>query len=345
MSVLSLFEPLQLGDLSLPNRIVMSPMTRCRATGNIPNALMAEYYQQRAEAGLIISEGVPISPQAIGYPDVPGIWTPEQVAGWQLTTDAVHQAGGRIFAQIWHVGRVSDPVYLNGERPVAPSAIAAPGYVSLLRPQKSHVTPRALELEEIADIVEAFRRAAQNAQLARFDGVEIHAANGYLIDQFLQDGSNQRTDAYGGPIENRARLLLEVTDAAISVWGAGRVGVHLAPRCDTHGMGDRSPAATFVYVAQALAQRGIAFIFTREAQGHGALGPQLKRAFGGNLIANQGLDKKSGLRLLVSGDADAIAFGVPFITNADLVQRLKNDLPFRPPHPEHFYQGGAEGYV
>jgi 2,4-dienoyl-CoA reductase-like NADH-dependent reductase (Old Yellow Enzyme family) len=345
MSILSLFAPLQLGDLLLPNRIVMAPMTRCRAEGGIPNAMMSEYYRLRAEAGLIISEGVPISPQAIGYPHVPGIWTREQIAGWRQVTDAVHQAGGRIFAQLWHVGRVSDPIYLNGERPVAPSAIAAPGNVSLLRPPRAYVTPRVLELSEIADIIEAFRRAAHNAKVAQFDGVEIHAANGYLIDQFLQDGSNQRTDEYGGPIENRARLLLEVTDASISVWGAGRVGVHLAPRCDSHGMGDRSPAATFVHVVQALKQRNVAFIFTREAQGPGALGPQLKRAFGGNVIANQGLDKKTGVRILISGEADAIAFGAPFIANPDLVQRLKNDLPFRAPRPEFFYVGGAEGYL
>lgn len=345
MSISSLFAPLQLGDLLLPNRIIMAPMTRCRAEGNIPNAMMAEYYRLRAEAGLIISEGVPISPQAIGYPDVPGIWTPQQVEGWRLVTDTVHQAGGRIFAQLWHVGRVSDPLYLNGERPVAPSAIAAPGHVSLLRPPKPYVTPRALETNEIADIVEAFRRAARNAQLAQFDGVEIHAANGYLIDQFLQDSTNQRTDAYGGSIENRARLLLEVTDAAISVWGAGRVGVHLSPRCDSHGMGDRSPAATFVHAVQALGHRNIAFVFTREAQGPGLLGPQLKRAFGGNLIANQGLDKKAAVRILVAGEADAIAFGVPFIANPDLVQRLKNDLPFRAPRPEFFYIGGTEGYL
>ncbi|MDR3158449.1 MAG: alkene reductase [Zoogloeaceae bacterium] len=345
MSIPSLFDPLQLGDLLLPNRIVMAPMTRCRAAGNIPSDIMAEYYRLRAEAGLIISEGVPISPQAIGYPNVPGIWTQEQVEGWRLVTDAVHQAGGRIFAQLWHVGRVSDPLYLNGERPVAPSAIAAPGHVSLLRPPKPYVTPRALETNEIADIVEAFRRAARNAQLAQFDGVEIHAANGYLIDQFLHDSANQRTDDYGGSIENRARLLLEVTDAAISVWGTGRVGVHLSPRCDSNGMGNRSPAATFVHVAQALGQRNVAFIFTREAQGPGLLGPQLKRAFGGNLIANQGLDKKTGVRILAAGEADAIAFGIPFIANADLVQRLKNDLPFRAPRPEFFYIGGGEGYL
>jgi 2,4-dienoyl-CoA reductase-like NADH-dependent reductase (Old Yellow Enzyme family) len=243
------------------------------------------------------------------------------------------------------VGRVSDPLYLKGERPVAPSAIAAPGHVSLLRPLKPYVTPRALEINEIADIVEAFRRAAQNAQLAQFDGVEIHAANGYLLDQFLQDSTNQRTDDYGGAIENRARLLLEVTDAAISTWGAGRVGVHLAPRCDSNGMGDRSPAATFVHVAQALGRRNVAFIFTREAQGQGMLGPQLKRAFGGNLIANQGLDKKAGVRILIAEEADAIAFGVPFIANADLVQRLRNNIPFRAPRPEFFFLGGAEGYL
>jgi 2,4-dienoyl-CoA reductase-like NADH-dependent reductase (Old Yellow Enzyme family) len=306
---------------------------------------MAEYYRLRADAGLIISEGVPVSPQGVGYPNVPGIWNAAQVAGWKLVTDAVHQAGGRIVAQLWHVGRVSDPVYLNGELPVAPSAIAVEGHVNLLRPIQPFVTPRALATEEIPAIVEAFRQGAQNAEKAGFDGVEIHAANGYLIDQFLQDGVNKRTDAYGGAIENRARLLLDVTDAAISVWGAGRVGVHLAPRCDSHSMGDSNPLATFSYVAKELGKRRIAFIFTREGQGAGLIGSQLKAAFGGVLVANQGLDKDSGNRILAAGDADAIGIGVPFIGNADLVERLRKDIPLQAARPEFFYGGGREGYL
>jgi len=342
----TLFDPLQLGDLALPNRIIMAPLTRCRAdAGRVPSALMLEYYVQRASAGLILSEATAVTPQGVGYPDTPGIWDAAQIAGWKRVTDAVHQAGGRLFAQLWHVGRISDPVYLNGELPVAPSAIAPAGHVSLIRPLKPYVTPRALNISEIPGIVTAYRQGAVNAQAAGFDGVEIHAANGYLIDQFLQDGVNQRVDAYGGSIENRARLLLEVTDAVIDVWGAGRVGVHLAPRCDSHSMGDSNPAATFGYVAQALGKRRIAFIFTREAQGPGLLGPQLKAAFGGVLIANQGLDKAAATRILANGEADAIGFGVPFIANPDLVRRLAEDAPWNAARPELFYASGPEGYT
>ena len=241
-----LFEPLQLGDLYLPNRIVMAPLTRCRAgAGRVPTPLMAEYYAQRASAGLILSEATAVTPMGVGYPDTPGIWSDEQVAGWKMVTQAVHAAGGRIFLQLWHVGRISDPHYLDGAQPVAPSAIAAEGHVSLMRPKKAFVTPRALALEEIPGIVEAYRKGAENARIAGFDGVELHGANGYLLDQFLQDSTNHRTDAYGGSIENRARLMLEVTDAAISVWGCGRVGLHIAPRGDAHSMGDSNPLATF----------------------------------------------------------------------------------------------------
>lgn len=218
----SLFDPIQIGDLQLANRIVMAPLTRCRASaGRVPNALMAEYYAQRASAGLILSEATAVTPMGVGYPDTPGIWSAEQVEGWKLVTEAVHAAGGKIFMQLWHVGRISDPAHLDGQLPVAPSAIAAKGHVSLLRPLRDFVTPRALETAEIPGIVEAYRKGAENAKLAGFDGVEIHGANGYLLDQFLQDSTNQRTDQYGGAIEKRARLMLEVTDAAISVWVRG----------------------------------------------------------------------------------------------------------------------------
>ena len=231
----NLINPLQLGELNLPNRVVMAPLTRCRASaGRVPNALMAEYYVQRASAGLILSEATSVCPQGVGYPDTPGIWSDAQVEGWKLVTKAVHAAGGRIFLQLWHVGRVSHPAYLDGQLPVAPSAIAPKGHVSLLRPQQEYVAPRALETAEIPAVVEAYRKGAENAKQAGFDGVEIHGANGYLLDQFLQDSTNKRTDAYGGSIENRARLMLEVTDAVISVWGSGRVGMHLAPRGDAH---------------------------------------------------------------------------------------------------------------
>ena len=219
----TIFDPIKLGDLELPNRIIMAPLTRCRASeGRVPNALMAEYYVQRASAGLILSEATSVTPMGVGYPDTPGIWADDQVRGWTNITRAVHAAGGRIALQLWHVGRISHPMYLNGETPVAPSAIAAKGHVSLVRPKVDFPTPRALETAEIADIVEAYRTGAENAKAAGFDGVEIHGANGYLLDQFLQSSTNKRTDQYGGSIENRARLLLEVTDAAIEVWGAGR---------------------------------------------------------------------------------------------------------------------------
>jgi 2,4-dienoyl-CoA reductase-like NADH-dependent reductase (Old Yellow Enzyme family) len=340
-----LFDPLQLGDLALPNRIVMAPMTRCRAdSGRIPNALMAEYYVQRAGAGLILTEGCVVAPQGVGYPDTPGIWNDAQIAGWRSVTEAVHKAGGRIFVQLWHVGRVSDPAYLDGELPVAPSAIAPGGHVSLIRPKKPYVTPRALQTDEIPGIVAAFRQGAANAKAAGFDGVEIHGANGYLIDQFLQDSTNKRTDAYGGPVENRARLLLEVTDACIDVWGAGRVGMHLSPRCDSEGMGDSNPAATFGYVARELGKRHLAFIFAREGQGPGLLGPQLKQAFGGVFIANQGLTGETAVQAIDSY-ADAVAFGVPFIANPDLVKRLAQGAQWNPPRPERFFGGGSDGYI
>lgn len=342
----TLFDPIKVGDLQLPNRIIMAPLTRCRASeGRVPNELMAEYYVQRASAGLILTEATSVTPMGVGYPDTPGIWSEEQVAGWRKITAAVHNAGGRIMLQLWHVGRISDPHYLDGQLPVAPSAIAAEGHVSLMRPKKPYVTPRALETAEIADIVEAYRLGAENAKKAGFDGVEIHGANGYLLDQFLQDSTNKRTDNYGGSIENRARLILEVTDAVISVWGAGRVGMHLAPRADAHTMGDSHRADTFGYVAQQLGKRGIAFICAREAQGDDSLGPQLKQQFAGVYIANEKFDKASANAALAAGTADAVAFGVPYIANPDLVQRFAKDAPLNTPKPELFYASGAEGYT
>ncbi|MBO3274994.1 alkene reductase [Pseudomonas schmalbachii] len=342
----TLFDPIVIGDLQLPNRIIMAPLTRCRADeGRVPNSLMAEYYAQRAGAGLIISEATSVTPMGVGYPDTPGIWSDEQIRGWSNITKSVHANGGRIFLQLWHVGRISDPLYLNGELPVAPSAIAARGHVSLVRPHKEYVTPRALETEEIADIVEAYRQGAENAKAAGFDGVEIHGANGYLLDQFLQDSTNQRTDRYGGSIENRARLLLEVTDAAISVWGPQRVGVHLAPRMDIHDMGDSDPLATFGYVAHELGKRGIAFICTREKAGDDSIGPKLKEIFGGTYIANERFDKAGANQWLASGKADAVAFGIPYIANPDLPERLAADAAWNEPHPETFYARGPVGYL
>jgi 2,4-dienoyl-CoA reductase-like NADH-dependent reductase (Old Yellow Enzyme family) len=343
----TLFSPLKVGALELPNRIVMAPLTRSRADGGgrVPNALMAEYYAQRASAGLILSEATSVTPMGVGYADTPGIWSDEQVEGWKQVTDAVHQAGGRIFLQLWHVGRISDPLFLNGDLPVAPSAIKPAGHVSLVRPMKDYETPRALDLEEIPGIVAAYRKGAENAKKAGFDGVEVHGANGYLLDQFLQDSTNLRTDSYGGPIENRARLMLEVLDACIAVWGADRVGMHLAPRRDSHDMGDSTPLETFGYVARELGKRGIAFICAREAVGDDRLGPELKKAFGGVYIANEKLTKESAEQLLAKGEADAVAWGQWFIANPDLPERLKRNAPLNPARPDKFYAPGAEGYT
>jgi 2,4-dienoyl-CoA reductase-like NADH-dependent reductase (Old Yellow Enzyme family) len=342
----TLFDTLQLGDLVLPNRIIMAPLTRSRAgTARIPNQLMADYYAQRATAGLILSEATVVTPLGVGYADTPGIWSQLQIEGWKLTTRAVHAAGGRIFLQLWHVGRVSDPIFLNGELPVAPSALAAKGNVSLLRPPTPFVTPRALDPAEIPGIIAAYRRGAENAQLAGFDGVELHGANGYLLDQFLQDGSNRRTDEYGGPVQNRARLMLEVADAVVSVWGASRVGVHLAPRGDSHSMGDSDLSATFEYVARELGSRNLAFICSREYFGSDHIGPKLKTAFGGVYIANEKFTFDSATQALQSGDADAVAFGKLFIANPDLPRRFATKAALNEPRAPLFYSGGAEGYT
>jgi 2,4-dienoyl-CoA reductase-like NADH-dependent reductase (Old Yellow Enzyme family) len=341
-----LLDPIQIGDLHLPNRVLMAPLTRLRGTpDHIPTPIMAEYYTQRASAGLIISEGIPVDPFGVGYANVPGIWSKEQTEAWKPITAAVHQAGGRIFSQLWHVGRISDPALLNGQLPVAPSAIAASGYVNLLRPQRPYVTPRALETDEVKEVVEAFRRGAQNAQLAGFDGVEIHGANGYLLDQFLQDGANHRTDEYGGPIENRARLHLEVADAAIDIFGPGRVGMHLAPRSGVHGISDSNLPATFTYLVTELGKRNIAFIAAREHVAHDSIGPALKKAFGGVFVANEALDQHTGQQLLDEHKADAVAYGKLFIANPDLPIRFAQGAALNTPIPETFYGPGAKGYT
>ncbi|KAA3545960.1 alkene reductase [Pseudomonas savastanoi] len=315
----TIFDPITIGDLQLPNRIIMAPLTRCRADeGRVPNALMSEYYVQRASAGLILTEATSVTPMGVGYPDTPGIWSNDQVRGWSNITKAVHTAGGRIVLQLWHVGRISHPAYLNGETPVAPSAIAAEGHVSLMRPITPLPTPRALELAEIGDIVEAYRVGAENAKAAGFDGVEVHGANGYL---------------------------LEVTDAVIEVWGAGRVGVHLSPRFDMHDMSDANRTETFSYVAKELGKRGIAFICARERDAEDSLGPQLKKDFGGVYIANEKFTKDTANTWLAEGKADAIAFGVPYIANPDLPERLASDAPLNEAHPETFYGKGPVGYI
>jgi 2,4-dienoyl-CoA reductase-like NADH-dependent reductase (Old Yellow Enzyme family) len=342
----SLLDPIQIGDISLPNRVIMAPLTRLRGTpDHIPTQLMVDYYTQRASAGLIISEGTPVLPQGVGYANVPGIWLPQQVEAWKLVTSSVHNAGGRIFAQLWHVGRISDPRFLEGQLPVAPSSIQPAGHVSLVRPMAEYVTPRALETSEIPGIVEGFRKGAENAKLAAFDGVEIHGANGYLIDQFLQDGSNHRTDEYGGSIENRARLMLEVADAAISVWGAKRVGMHLAPRGDSQDMHDSNPAATFGYVARELGKRGLAFLLAREYFGPDRLGPQLKKQFGGVYIVNERYTRAQAEQVIQDGEADAVAFGQLFIANPDLPARFAKNASLTAPDPSTFFSPGPHGYT
>jgi len=361
----SLFDPLKLGAIQLPNRILMAPLTRSRATpdARVPTDLQREYYAQRAGAGLIFSEATSVTPMGVGYAATPGIWSDEQTEGWKKITKAVHGAGGRMVLQLWHVGRVSDPLFLNGALPEAPSAVRPKGYVSLVRPQKEFVTPRALELEEIPNIVAAFKRGAENAQRAGFDGVHIHGANGYLLDQFLQDSTNRRDDAYGGPIQNRARLMLEVADACIDVWGADRVGMHLAPRMDSHDMDDSDRLGTFTYVARELGKRGLGWIAAREAQigpdtqlvdsqgrpreikNRESIGPAIRKAFGGSFIANEGFTKDSAQRTLSEGTADAVAFGKLFLANPDLVERFAKHAPLNNWDTATFYTGGEKGYV
>ncbi|HEY4213642.1 MAG TPA: alkene reductase [Steroidobacteraceae bacterium] len=343
----SLFDPLIAGELHFPNRILMAPLTRNRSSGDgrVPNELMRQYYIQRASAGAILTEATSVTPAGVGYPHTPGIWSQEQTGGWRSIVDGVHHAGGRILLQLWHVGRISDPIYHNGGLPVAPSARAPKGTVSLLRPSRPYVVPRALALEEIPGVVEAFRQGALNAKTAGFDGVEIHGANGYLLDQFLQDSTNHRTDRYGGSLENRARLMLEVADAVSSVWGAGRVGMHLAPRADAHDMGDSNLAETFGYVARELGKRKLAFICVRESVKSPRSGPQLKAAFGGAYIANEGFTQESAEQALAVGEADAVAFGKLFIANPDLPRRFSEKREANAWNADTFYSQGAEGYT
>jgi 2,4-dienoyl-CoA reductase-like NADH-dependent reductase (Old Yellow Enzyme family) len=341
-----LLDPLKVGALELPNRVIMAPLTRLRGTvDHLPTPVMAEYYSQRASAGLIISEGTPISPMGVGYAQVPGIWSKQQTELWKPVTAAVHKAGGRIFCQIWHVGRVSDPTFLDGKQPVSASAIAAPGTVTLIRPKKEFEVPRALSIEEIKGVVEEFHQGAKNAKEAGFDGVEIHGANGYLLDQFLHSASNIREDRYGGPIENRARLHLEVADAASAVFGADRVGMHLAPRGDVMGMGDQHPREIFTYVARELGKRGLAFLMARESYGDDRLGPDLKKAFGGVYIANEKYTFEQANQVIEAGEADAVGFGKLWIANPDLVERFRTGAELNQPVVDAFYTHGPEGYI
>lgn len=351
---MNMYSSYRLGELSLPNRFVMSPMTRSRAlAGTVPNPLAAIYYAQRAAAGLLITEGTQVSPQGVGYIRTPGIHSAEQVAGWKVVTDAVHQAGGRIFAQLWHVGRVSHPDFHGGELPVGPSAIAAVGEAYTVNGRQKLEAPRALTLAELPGIVDQYRLGAVNAKEAGFDGVELHGANGYLLDEFLRDGANHRTDAYGGSIENRARLPLEVTDAVIGVWGRSRVGYKVSPYFSMLGMSDSSPIDTFSYLATELGSRGIAYLHVAEAVAGPAAAPLgtpratpiLRRLFGGPVIANGGYNIESANSAIAANDVDLVAFGVPFLANPDLPERWRRNAPLNAPQVDLFYTGEERGYT
>ncbi|HAM73367.1 MAG TPA: alkene reductase [Verrucomicrobiales bacterium] len=351
----NLFTPLQLGAIRTPNRIYLAPLTRCRAgAGNVPNELNAEYYRQRASAGLIISEATSVSPRGFGYPNTPGISTDAQVAGWREVTRAVHDAGGRIFLQLWHVGRISHGSYQpGGEPPVAPSAIRPRGKVFTGQSMEDYPTPRALELSEIPGIIAEYVHGARKAREAGFDGVEIHNANGYLLDQFLRDGTNHRTDAYGGSIANRARLTLEVTEAVVGVWGSDRVGIRLSPGGVFNDMRDSNPMQTFGYVLRSLTPMNLAYAHvtqvTAQDIAHGAkggVGPrELRPDYPGWMVTAGGFTQESGNRALAEGWADAIAFGVPFLANPDLPERFRRNAPLNTPDESTFYAPGPKGYT
>ncbi len=343
----TLYDPVKIGALELPNRIVMAPLTRMRAfEERAPGPLNLEHYVQRASAGLILTEATSVTSHGVGYSNTPGLWSELQVQRWTQIVAAVHKAGGRIVSQLWHVGRISDPVHLDGKLPVAPSAIAPGGHVSMLRPQKAYEVPRALETEEIPGIVADFRKAAENAKRAGFDGVELHAANGYLFDQFLHDGSNKRTDRYGGSIENRARFLLEAVDALLEVWPADRIGIHLNLMSSSHSVQDSNPAALFGYVAEQLNARKLAFIFGRESlEGDTPrLAPLVRQKFKGAFIANEGLTRESAERIVANGEADAASFGRLYIANPDLVERFRSKAPLNDVNSKTIYTSDATGY-
>ena len=351
MSELDLFSPVSLGDISCPSRIMMAPLTRCRASaGNVPQPLNVAYYRQRASAGLIISEATQVVPEGQGYPTTPGIHSQAQVAGWKAVTDAVHAAGGRMVLQLWHVGRISHPEFQpGGKLPVAPSAIKPAGQLYGPDWKKiDFVAPRALELSEIPGVVESYVTGARNAKLAGFDGVEVHGANGYLLDEFLRDGTNARTDAYGGSVANRARLLLEVMEAVVGVWGASRVGVRLSPLNPNNDMADSNPKETFGYAARELAKLKLAYVHVLEAldtppaeQVTGII----KAACGAPLVANFGYTLETGQAAIRNGRADAIAFGKLFLANPDLPKRLAAGGPFNAWDMKSFYGGSEQGYT
>lgn len=349
-----LFTSLKMGPLMLPNRIVMAPMTRNRAgEGMVPGDLMVSYYAQRATAGLIVSEGAPISPQAVGYPNTPGLYNAEQVRGWKRVTAAVHARGGRIFAQLWHVGRISHPsLQPGGGLPVAPSALRPEGMAITAQGPQPFVAPRALTLDEITRIVEDYEAAAQNALDAGFDGVEIHAANGYLLDQFLRDGSNLRTDCYGGDPQGRMRFLLEVMDGVCSVWGASRVGLRISPLQPFNDMRDSNPEYLFTQLVKALNSFDLAYLHVTEMgkdapdqAGPGFDLSVLRGLWRGLYMTNGGYDRDSATLALQSGAADMVSFGALYIANPDLVERFAAGGPFNTPDTSTYYGGGAKGYT
>jgi N-ethylmaleimide reductase len=354
MTMDELFESFDLNVLKLPNRIVMSAMTRTRASENdVPTDLMREYYVQRASAGLIVTECTQVSDQGHGIIRAPGLHRPDQIAAWRKITDAVHVAGGRIYCQIWHCGRVAHPDMRDGVPPVGPSPIAATGDFVLPTGRVDFTIPRELSLDEIPGIVADFAKATQNARQAGFDGVELHGANGYLQDQFLQDGSNHRTDAYGGTVENRARLMLETAQAMIDAWSSERIGVRLSPSSHLYGVDDSDKLATFGFIVRALDALHVGYLCLLEPNAkdaeRGVQIPNVAETFrpmtSVPIIVNTGFDKSKANAILVKGDADLVAFGVPYIANPDLVERFRSDAPLSKPDPSQFYGADAKGYT
>lgn len=353
----ALFTPIKLGAIEAKNRVLMAPLTRGRADvpGFVPNEMMATYYRQRAGAGLIISEATGISVEGLGWPAAPGIWSDAQVAGWKPITKGVHDAGGKIILQMWHMGRIVHPVFLGGEAPVSASATTAPGQAHTPQGKQDYAEARSLTVEDIARVIEDYRHAAQNAKKAGFDGVQLHAANGYLVDQFLRDGTNLRTDEYGGSPENRVRFLREVLEALISVWGADRVAVRLSPNGETQGCDDSNPAATFGAAANVIEELGIAFLELREPGPNGTFGatdvpkqsPMIREIYSGPLVLNSDYDAASGAADVAAGKCDAIAYGRPFISNPDLPERIRIGADFAPNVnvPFSWYMPGPAGYV
>jgi N-ethylmaleimide reductase len=350
----SLFDPIDLGAIHAPNRVIMAPLTRGRATrDHVPTPLMAQYYTQRASAGLIITEATGISRQGLGWPYAPGIWNEAQMLGWREVVAAVHDSGGRIICQLWHMGRLVHPSFLDGAAPVSSSAIAAPGHTHTYDGNQPYAVPRALAIDEIPGLLEDYRRATRHALAAGFDGVQVHAANGYLIDQFLRDNTNKRTDSYGGSIENRIRLLREVTEAVIGVAGADRTAVRLSPNGEVQGVNDSNPEPLFTAAAAALSALKVAFLELREPPQNGsrgkpdhpAIAPAIRSVFSGKLILNSDYDGDRAEMAVQTGAADAIAFGRPFIANPDLPRRIQDNLPLNPDDEPTFYTQGPKGYI